>query len=72
MSNPIKTLQTPLLEAAYLEAGPADGRPVVLLHGWPDDARTWGTVVGPLAASGWRTLAPPTCAASGRPGSATL
>ena len=58
MNNPIKTLQTPLLEVAYLEAGPADGRPVVLLHGWPDDARTWGAVAGPLAASGWRTLAP--------------
>ena len=58
MENTTKTVQTPLLEIAYLEQGPADGRPIVLLHGWPDDARTWDAVVGPLAQAGWRTLAP--------------
>jgi len=30
---------TELLEIAYEETGPADGTPVVLLHGFPYDAR---------------------------------
>lgn len=53
-----KTIQTPLLDIAYLEQGPANGKPIVLLHGWPYDAHTWDAVAGPLAGSGWRTLAP--------------
>ncbi len=53
-----KTVQTPLLDVAYLEQGPANGKPVILLHGWPYDAHTWDAVGGPLAALGWRTLAP--------------
>ena len=36
-----KTVRTPLLDIAYLEAGPADGKPILLLHGWPDSPRTW-------------------------------
>ena len=53
-----KTLQTPLLEISYLEDGPADGKPIILLHGWPYDAHTWDAVTGPLAAQGWHTYAP--------------
>ena len=54
----VKTIQTPLLEIGYLEDGPADGKPIILLHGWPDDAHTWNAVTGPLAEQGWRTYAP--------------
>jgi pimeloyl-ACP methyl ester carboxylesterase len=32
----IKTIQTNILEIAYLDEGPADGPVVFLLHGWPD------------------------------------
>ena len=53
-----KTIQTPLLDIAYLEAGPADGKPAILLHGWPYDAHTWDAVTGPLAEMGWHTYAP--------------
>ena len=53
-----KTLQTPLLEIGYLEQGPADGRPIIFLHGWPYDAHIWDAVAGPLAAQGWHTYAP--------------
>ena len=58
MASTLKTLQTPLLEISYLEDGPADGRPIVLLHGWPYDAHTWDAVTAPLAEQGWHTYAP--------------
>jgi pimeloyl-ACP methyl ester carboxylesterase len=40
------------------DAGPADGEPVVLLHGFPQDASAWDLVVPRLHAAGLRTLAP--------------
>ena len=49
---------TPLLDMAYEATGPADGPPVVLLHGWPDDARTWDGVLPALHAAGLRTIVP--------------
>ena len=54
----IKTLRTPLLEIGYLEQGPADGKPILLLHGWPYDAHTWDAVTRPLAQRGWHTYVP--------------
>jgi pimeloyl-ACP methyl ester carboxylesterase len=54
----IKRVRTATLEIAYEESGPATGRPVVLLHGFPDDAHAYDGVAAPLAASGWRVLAP--------------
>ena len=50
--------RTTALEIAYEESGAPDGFPVVLLHGFPDDARAWDGVVGPLAAAGHRVLVP--------------
>lgn len=41
-----------------MESGPADGKPIILLHGWPDSARTWDLVTEKLAAQGWHTFAP--------------
>ena len=40
------------------DAGPADGEPVVLLHGFPQHAGSWDRVVPGLHAAGLRTLAP--------------
>lgn len=40
------------------EAGPAGGEPVLLLHGFPQRAASWGPVAARLAARGYRTLAP--------------
>ena len=54
----MKTIRTPVLEIAYLEAGPADGPPVILLHGWPSDVHDYDAVVPPLAAAGYRVLVP--------------
>lgn len=53
-----KTLTTDVLEIGYREHGPATGRVVLLLHGFPDDASSWDAVAGALAAEGARVLAP--------------
>ncbi|WP_342660921.1 Epoxide hydrolase A [Rhodococcus ruber] len=39
-------------------AGPVDGTPVVLLHGFPETARSWESVAPQLAEAGLRVLAP--------------
>jgi pimeloyl-ACP methyl ester carboxylesterase len=46
------------LDVTVLERGPREGEPVLLVHGFPDDARTWDRVAPALAASGYRTIAP--------------
>ncbi len=51
-------MTTDVLELAYAEVGPPDGDPVVLLHGWPDAARSWRPVAGRLADEGHRVLLP--------------
>jgi pimeloyl-ACP methyl ester carboxylesterase len=40
------------------DAGPVDGTPVVLLHGFPQSSRTWDAVSPLLHARGYRTIAP--------------
>ena len=40
------------------EAGPADGRPVILLHGWPYDIHSFVDVAPLLAAAGYRVWSP--------------
>jgi pimeloyl-ACP methyl ester carboxylesterase len=40
------------------DAGPADGTPVLLLHGFPQDSRSWDAVSPLLHARGYRTIAP--------------
>ncbi len=39
-------------------AGPPDGPPVVLLHGFPEPGRCWRHQVPVLAAAGWRVIVP--------------
>ena len=52
------TVRTPTLEIGYEAYGDAAGFPIVLLHGFPDDARAWDTVAPPLATPGYRVLVP--------------
>jgi len=54
----VPTARTPTLEIGYEEWGDAGGAPVVLLHGFPDDAHAWDAVAPPLTARGCRVLAP--------------
>jgi pimeloyl-ACP methyl ester carboxylesterase len=49
---------TPTLRIAYQSGGPRDGAPVLLLHGWPDDPRTYAKVAPALQRRGFRTVAP--------------
>ncbi len=53
-----RSATTPDLHVAYVERGPYDGSPVLLVHGFPDDARTWDRLASALAADGYRTIAP--------------
>lgn len=53
-----RSIQTPLLDIAYEEHGGAQGFPIVLLHGFPDDVRAFDQVAPPLAKAGYRVLVP--------------
>ena len=46
---PLKQIDAGLLNVGYAEAGPADSRAVVLLHGWPYDIHSFVDVVPLLA-----------------------
>jgi len=52
------TVETEVLRIAYERRGPAEAPVVLLLHGFPDDVRTWDNVVELLLAAGYQTLAP--------------
>lgn len=47
-----------VLDVAYEESGPRDGAPVILLHGFPYDARAYDEVAPVLAAAGCRVIVP--------------
>jgi pimeloyl-ACP methyl ester carboxylesterase len=55
---PLKQIETGLLNVGYAEAGPADGPPVILLHGWPYDIYAFVDVAPLLAAAGHRVIVP--------------
>jgi pimeloyl-ACP methyl ester carboxylesterase len=54
----LKRAQTAGLEIAYEESGQPDGVPVLLMHGWPYDPRTYDAMLPSLVAAGCRTIAP--------------
>lgn len=54
---PIKTVRTRVLEIGYHETGDANVFPVILLHGFPDDAHAYDEVAPALARAGYRALA---------------
>src|ERR1700759_2937186 len=57
----MRTVATPTLtvaDAEWLPEKPSSAGPVVLVHGWPDSPRGWGTVGQNLANAGHRVLAP--------------
>ena len=56
--EPLRTIDAGVLEIEYFEAGPADGAPVILLHGWPYDIHTYVDVAPLLAAAGHRVIVP--------------
>ena len=56
--GPVKQIEAGVLDTGYVEAGPADGPAVVLLHGWPYDIHSFADVTPALAAAGYRVIVP--------------
>ncbi len=56
--GPLKQIDAGVLNVGYAESGPADGRPVLLLHGWPYDIHSFVDVAPLLAAKGYRSIIP--------------
>jgi pimeloyl-ACP methyl ester carboxylesterase len=52
------SLSLPSLRMQALEAGPADGPLVLLLHGFPELSESWREVLPVLGAAGFRAVAP--------------
>ena len=57
LSN-VRFAQTPVLNIGYEEHGDASGFPVMLLHGFPYDIRSFDGVVPPLVEAGHRVIMP--------------
>ena len=61
-------MKTPVPDATLIElgavtletftAGPADGKPIVLCHGWPEHAFSWRQQIPVLAEAGYRVIVP--------------
>ena len=54
----IRQIEAGVLDVGYVDAGPPDGRAVVLLHGWPYDIHSFEEVVPLLTARGYRVIVP--------------
>ena len=54
----LKQIDAGLLNVGYAEAGPLNGPPVILLHGWPYDIHSFVDVAPVLAAKGYRVVVP--------------
>ena len=54
----LKHIDAGVLNFAYLDAGPPDGPPAVLLHGFPYDPHAYDEVAPILAAKGCRVITP--------------
>ena len=55
---PLKQIDAGVLNIGYAEDGPADGKPVILLHGWPYDIYSFVDVAPLLASAGYRVIVP--------------
>jgi pimeloyl-ACP methyl ester carboxylesterase len=54
----VKQIDAGLLNVGYAEAGPTNGLPVILLHGWPYDIYSFVDVTPLLASAGYRVIVP--------------
>jgi pimeloyl-ACP methyl ester carboxylesterase len=55
---PLKQINAGVLSVGYAEAGPPQGPPVLLLHGWPYDIHSFVDVTPLLASAGYRVIVP--------------
>jgi pimeloyl-ACP methyl ester carboxylesterase len=56
--GPVRQIDAGPLNVGYVDTGPADGRPVLLLHGWPYDIHTYADAAPVLAEAGYRVVVP--------------
>jgi pimeloyl-ACP methyl ester carboxylesterase len=54
----LKQIEAGALNVGFVEVGPSDGRPVILLHGWPYDIHSFADVAPLLASAGHRVIIP--------------
>jgi hypothetical protein len=65
--GPVKQIDAGVLNVGYVEAGPADGQPVILMHGFPYDIHSYVEVTPLLAAEGYRVIVRISAATARRP-----
>jgi pimeloyl-ACP methyl ester carboxylesterase len=56
--GPVRQIDAGVLNVGYVEAGPANGTPVILMHGFPYDIHSFEEVAPLLAARGYRVIVP--------------
>jgi pimeloyl-ACP methyl ester carboxylesterase len=56
--KPLKQIHAGDFNVGYAEDGPPDGKPVILLHGWPYDIYSYVDVAPALGAAGYRVIIP--------------
>ena len=56
--GPLRQIDAGVLNVRYAEVGPTNGRPVILLHGWPYDIHSYVDVAFLLASAGYRVIVP--------------
>jgi pimeloyl-ACP methyl ester carboxylesterase len=56
--GPVTQIDAGILNVGYVDAGPAVGPAVVLLHGWPYDIHSYEQVTPMLANAGYRVIVP--------------
>ncbi|MGV6876511.1 alpha/beta fold hydrolase [Pseudochelatococcus sp. B33] len=54
----LRQIDAGVLNIGYAEEGPADGTPVLLMHGWPYDIHSYVEVAPLLASAGYRAIIP--------------
>jgi pimeloyl-ACP methyl ester carboxylesterase len=54
----LKQINAGVLSVGYAEAGPINGSPVILLHGWPYDIHSYVDVAPLLASADYRVIVP--------------
>ena len=56
--GPVRQIEAGPLDVGYVELGPPNGQPVMLLHGWPYDIRSYVDVAPALGTAGYRVVVP--------------
>jgi pimeloyl-ACP methyl ester carboxylesterase len=56
--GPVRQIDAGPLNVGYVEVGPPNGQPVVLMHGWPYDIHSYADAAPALADAGYRVVVP--------------